>query len=139
MTREEAIIDLKAKITRIKSILDDGLCANPDRWAIKLKWHEDMLSALHSPQPDPITGLVPCRGCAGSYVQSRVCDYGERTGKTSKTGTHIKSHPYLVGCTKCGITVSVFPREAKTRGYTSAKMCAEDLWNRAMGWKGGAE
>ena len=36
MNREEAIIDLKAKVTRIKSILDDGLCANLDRWAIKL-------------------------------------------------------------------------------------------------------
>lgn len=93
------------------------------------------IDALRGPQPDPITGLVPCRGCEGSYVQSRVCDYGERTGRMSKTGTHIKSHPYLVGCTKCRITVSVFPSEAKTRGYTSAKECAEDLWNRAMGYK----
>ena len=103
MTREEAIIDLKAKITRIKSILDDGLCANPDRWAIKLKWHEDMLSALHSPQPDPITGLVPC-GCGGKAIM--LCDL-----------------EYAVACEKCLINL---PYAFDT------KELARQAWNTAM-------
>lgn len=144
MNREEAIIDLKAKITRIKSILDDGLCANLDYWAIKLKWHEDMLSALHSPQPDPITGLMPC-GCGekarikhdGSYSSKCIVKNADETVQYEGATVLYPGHTHAwVDCdnNKCECSV----------GYSGGLIFktdeeARDAWNRAMGYKGGAE
>lgn len=133
MNREEAIKIFSgiASLAKINTEPTMSVCN------VKNEVFTEILQALLVPQPDPITGLMPC-GCGG-YIQSRFCDYGEKTGMVNKIGAPIKSHPYLVRCAKCGITVSVMPREAKARGYASAKTCAEDTWNTAHGWKSGAK
>ena len=67
-------------------------------------------AALRGPQPDPITGLVPC-GCGGKATRS------------------YSSIGCVVFCSTCGCTTkSVF--------FASE---AVNVWNTAMGWKGGAD
>ena len=76
-------------------------------------------AALRGPQPDPITGLVPC-GCGGKA----------KIWPSDPTQfTHVITD-YEVGCTEC----------AMTTGWVRGKQeNAIKVWNTAMGWKGGAE
>lgn len=75
-------------------------------------------SKIACPQPDPITGLVPC-GCGGKAKvwSSEPMPF---TGITA----------YQVGCTECAIT---------TRWVSGKQENAVKVWNTAMGWKGDAE
>lgn len=74
----------------------------------------DCADTLAPPDPDPITGLVPC-GCGG------------------KAGFHysvmMRDNDCYVECGICGVHTKVVLSEDKAR----------DAWNTAMGWKGGAE
>ena len=66
-------------------------------------------------QPDPNTGLMPC-GCGGK-AKIWPSDLRQATD-------------YEVGCTEC----------AMTTGWVRGKQeNAMNVWNTAMGWKGGAE
>jgi hypothetical protein len=77
------------------------------------------ITALRGPQPDPITGLVPC-GCGG---KAKIWPSNLRQA------THVIID-YEVGCTEC----------AMTTGWVRGKQeNAVKVWNTAMGWKGGAE
>lgn len=77
------------------------------------------LSVLRGPQPDPITGLVPC-GCGG---KAKI--WPSEPTQFTKVITD-----YEVGCTEC----------AMTTGWVRGKQeNAVKVWNTAMGWKGGAE
>lgn len=67
------------------------------------------ITALRGPQPDPITGLVPC-GC------------GERAMILGLQG-------FCYECIACGTTTRNFETEAQ----------AKAAWNTSMGYKGGAE
>jgi len=70
-------------------------------------------------QPDPITGLVPC-GCGGKAKiwPSEPTQF-----------THVITD-YEVGCTEC----------AMTTGWVRGKQDnAMNVWNTAMGQKGGAK
>lgn len=71
------------------------------------------VAALRGPQPDPITGLVPC-GCGGrSFVWEG----------------RMHSDTYYVQCLFCGVrTVDRVKKADAIREF-----------NTAMGWKGGAE
>ena len=66
--------------------------------------------ALRGPQPDPITGLVPC-GCGG------------------KAETHelfgLYSGTYMTDCKECA---------TGTTQYNTKKE-SQDAWNTAMGWR----
>ena len=76
-------------------------------------------AALRGPQPDPDTGLVPC-GCGGKAKiwPSEPTQF-----------THVITD-YEVGCTEC----------AMTTGWVRGKQeNAMNVWNTAMGWKGGAK
>lgn len=64
-------------------------------------------------QPDPDTGLVPC-GCGGKAIPARL-------PHPIKTLT-------CVACETCFVTTPYLEDDE-----------AKDVWNRAMGWKGGAE
>ena len=76
-------------------------------------------AAICSPQPDPITGLVPC-GCGG---KAKI--WPSEPTQFTKVITD-----YEVGCTEC----------AMTTGWVNGKQeNAVKVWNTAMGWKGGAE
>ena len=75
--------------------------------------------ALRGPQPDPITGLVPC-GCGG---KAKVWPSDPKQFAHEITDSK-------VGCTEC----------AMTTGWVRGKQeNATKVWNTAMGWKGGAE
>ncbi len=67
-------------------------------------------SKIARPQPDPITGLVPC-GCGG------------------KAGFHYsvmqRDNDCCVACGTCGVHSRVALCEEEAR----------DAWNRAMGWR----
>ena len=67
-----------------------------------------------TPQPDPDTGIVPC-GCGGKTETHEL--YGDFRGT------------YMTDCKKCA---------TGTTQYNTKKE-AQDAWNTAMGWKGGAE
>ena len=120
MTREEVIANVEAKIKRIKHIMDEGDygCVdieNWERWEKQLEYQEIILAALRVPVPDPDTGLVPC-GCGGK-AKIWPSDLRQATD-------------YEVGCTEC----------AMTTGWVRGKQeNAMNVWNTAMGWKGGAE
>ena len=76
-------------------------------------------AALRGPQPDPETGLVPC-GCGGKVKiwPSEPTQF-----------THVITD-YEVGCTEC----------AMTTGWVRGKQDnAMNVWNTAMGQKGGAK
>ena len=68
-----------------------------------------METLIKRPQPDPDTGLVPC-GCGGAAVDNVGIDYR-----------------YGYKCQKCGIETMAGPN----------RDCAKEVWNTAMGWKGG--
>lgn len=74
---------------------------------------EKAVEALSGPQPDPETGLVPC-GCGGKAIPARL-------PHPIKTLT-------CVACETCFVTTPYLEDDE-----------AKDVWNRAMGWKGGAE
>jgi Lar family restriction alleviation protein len=74
--------------------------------------------------------LKPCPFCGGTNIESRVCDYGVKTGAKNRIGADIKTKPYIVGCRTCNISTSVFPAVARANGYRSAKEAAEAAWNR---------
>ena len=77
------------------------------------------IDALKSPQPDHITGLVPC-GCGG-----KAQIWPSEPTQFTKVVTD-----YEAGCTKC----------AMTTGWVRGKQeNAVKVWNTAMGWKGGLE
>lgn len=74
--------------------------------------HRMGVAALRGPQPDPITGLVPC-GCGGKAAPMKFNDGFADFER--------------VWCVECKIEV------------TRVENGAKEAWNRAMGWKGGAE
>ena len=76
-------------------------------------------AALRGPQADPDTGLVPC-GCGGKA----------KIWPSDPTQfTHVITD-YEVGCTEC----------AMTTGWVRGKQDnAMNVWNTAMGQKGGAK
>lgn len=77
-------------------------------------------AALRGPQPDPITGLVPC-GCGGKAILFHQPDI---------EGPGSDGDRWAVFCEKtCGMETS----DMTSREY------AVKVWNTAMGWKGGAE
>lgn len=106
MNREEAARDI-----------DNTACCFSDK-----RFRDAMhmaAAALRGPQPDPITGLVPC-GCGGkAYV------WPSEPTQFTKVIT-----AYQVGCIECAMT-TVWVRGKQEN--------AVKVWNRAMGWKGGAE
>ena len=71
--------------------------------------------------PDPDTGLLPC-GCGG--VAEELFD------GFSFDGDGMECNDYLVKCKKCGMQTQVIQTWNEK---------ARDIWNTAMGWKGGAE
>lgn len=75
---------------------------------------EIAIAVLRGPVPDPETGLVPC-GCGGKVETHEL--FGEYSGT------------YMTDCKKCA---------TGTTQYNTKKE-AQDAWNTAMGWKGGAE
>ena len=74
------------------------------------------IAALHGPEPDPETGLVPC-GC------------GERVSIAFYPAWAGKPDLYQVDCFSCHVG---------TRPCQTAEQ-AKAAWNTAMGHKGGAE
>jgi hypothetical protein len=124
MNREEAIKFFELQ-TQDEQALIDGINLNPDDFVFgaegpeqyindcqnNIDAYETAISAIRGPQPDPITGLVPC-GCGGKAVDNEGIDYG-----------------YGYKCQKCGIATMA----------GSNRDCAKEDWNTAMGWKGGAE
>lgn len=70
--------------------------------------------ALRGPQPDPITGLVPC-GCGGKAETHEL--FGEYSGT------------YMTDCKECATGTTQYNTEKES----------QDAWNTAMGYKGGAE
>ena len=84
---------------------------NDDEWRLAT---ETVIAALRGPQPDPETGLVRC-GCGGKAETHEL--YGDFSGT------------YMTDCKKCA---------TGTTQYNTKKE-AQDAWNTAMGWKGGAE
>ena len=89
---------------------------NDDEWRLAT---ETAIAALRS--HDPITGLVPC-GCGG--VAEELFD------GFSFDGDGMECNDYLVKCKKCGMQTQVIQTWNEK---------ARDIWNTAMGWKGGAE
>lgn len=77
-------------------------------------------AAICSPQPDPITGLVPC-GCGGKAILFHQPDI---------EGPGSDGDRWAVFCEKtCGMETS----DMTSREY------AVETWNTGMGHKGGAE
>ena len=81
---------------------------------IPVFYFEAVLSALRGPQPDPLTGLVPC-GCGGvpvPYSWDETLFYGDT--------------PCLdvtVACQKCGMGGNI---------WHESKLDAKNWWNTAM-------
>ena len=92
-------------------IISGGISVPYDDLMIAL---DASITALLGPQPDPETGLVPC-GCGGKAETHEL--YGDFSGT------------YMTDCKKCA---------TGTTQYNTKKE-AQDAWNTAMGWKGGAE
>lgn len=132
MNREEAIKFFELQ-TQDEQALIDGINLNPDDFVFGAEGPEQYINdcqnnidayntaitALRGPQPDPITGLVPC-GCGG---KAKI--WPSESTQFTKVITD-----YEVGCTEC----------AMTTGWVRGKQeHAVKVWNTAMGWKGGAE
>lgn len=122
--------DLKAAIDFVEELRISYLetssikLSNPD-WLYSLAKHDDRrnmfdtaLTALRGPQPDPITGLMPC-GCGGVAISEDY--FGDDDVESS--------YRAFVSCEKCELRTSDYPR----------LFDAKEVWNTAMGWKGGAE
>ena len=110
MNREEAIKFFEALL----HYLAEDECNEDARAAANLA-----IEALRGPQPDPITGLVPC-GCGGRAKQEDFFDGFFYFG--------------AIKCSGCEIEIripSLTPEESSDR--------VKVAWNRAMGYKGGAE
>ena len=109
--REQAIEVLQAKIDSIeddqaysqlsKSMYEDGYR--------RIDACKAAIAALRGPQPDPITGLVPC-GCGGKAKYF----YDDKWGGDT----------FLVGCVSCC---------ARTTWRTLKE--SKEIWNRAIGWR----
>lgn len=122
MNREEAIKFFELQ-TQDEQALIDGINLNPDDFVFGAEGPEQYINdcqnnidayntaitALLGPQPDPITGLMPC-GCGGKaeYYDHPIEDW------------------VAVECVACGADTS----------YKDTKEQARDAWNRAMGYKG---
>ena len=74
-----------------------------------------------TPQPDPITGLVPC-GCGGKAEIVKTYDENSWTNIVH------------VACKKCKIHIT-FTAPAELRGTDALKEDAKAAWNRDMGYK----
>lgn len=115
MTKEDAanILDLKTRPDALADFVGPELAGMV---------HQAMImgaEALRGPQPDPITGLMPC-GCGGRAKQGDFFDGFFYFGAISCLGCEIELR-----------IPSLTPEESSGR--------VKVAWNRAMGWKGGAE
>ena len=117
MTREEAAGFTRKLVARAETIVFPKTPKTINN--IPVFYFEAVLSALCGPQPDPITGLVPC-GCGGKAKiwPSEPTQF-----------THVITD-YEVGCTECAMTTGW------VRGNQDNAM---NVWNTAMGQKGGAK
>ena len=98
MTREEAAREI-----------DNTACCFSDK-----RFRDSMhmaAAALRGPQPDPITGLVPC-GCGGKAVMKH------RLAKQQEAIWYVR-------CDKCDVATAECFWE----------LAAKNDWNGAMGWK----
>ena len=137
MNREEAIKFFELQ-TQDEQALIDGINLNPDDFVFGAEGPEQYINdcqnnidayntaitALRGPHPDPITGLVPC-GCGGKAILEKGINY--HSG-------------YYVICEKCECNIGL-DRDDFLRpfgAYPTAEQAVSD-WNRAIGWKGGAE
>lgn len=91
-------------------MLGDEDAANNLKEAINMA-----IAALRGPQPDPITGLVPC-GCGGQGLFEGA--YLDEEVPSSYRGS--------LSCIECGISTIAYEYEQE----------AVKAWNTAMGWKG---
>ena len=120
MNREEAIKIFSgiASLAKINTEPTMSVCN------VKNEVFTEILQALLVSQPDPITGLVPC-GCGGKAAV--------------KKGVNHRSGYYVI-CEKCECNIGL-DRDDFLRpfgAYPTAEQAVSD-WNRAIGWKGGAE
>ena len=127
MNKEEAIKFFELQ-TQDEQALIDGINLNPDDFVFgaegpeqyindcqnNIDAYETAISALRGPQPDPITGLVPC-GCGGKAETHEL--FGEYRGT------------YMTDCKECATGTTQYNTEKES----------QDAWNTAMGHKGGAE
>ena len=92
MTREEAAEFTRKLVARAEIIV---FPKTPKRINnIPVFYFEAVLSALRGPQPDPITGLVPC-GCGGEvYPHYQLGWYHEESG--------VQAFEVSTGCDGCG-------------------------------------
>ena len=98
---------------------DDGMCAlvkkADGRYEINTGRIEGK-DVFLSPQPDPETGLVRC-GCGGRAIRRSYDDDDN-------------DPLYVVQCENCSMCTIV---------PSCTQKAADKTWNRARGWKGGAE
>lgn len=119
MSREQAALNMLHLLN-----MDEGRAWNNKHFTPCEKQSIEMaIAALRftGPQPDPITGLVPC-GCGG--VAEELFD------GFSFDGDGMECNDYLVKCQKCGMQTQVIQTWSEK---------ARDIWNTAMGYKGGAK
>ena len=110
MTREEA-----AK--RWEWVIENFNDSSVYLWSDQRQELLASIALLRGPQPDPDTGLVPC-GCGGKAI---IWPSDLRQAMVTA---------YQVGCIECAMTT------VWVRGKQENAM---NVWNTAMGWKGGAE
>ena len=114
MNREEAILRLRVQREQAAEVLEKfqkGIYGHGGKVGVAI---DTAIAALRGPQPDPITGLVPC-GCGGKA----------RLWPSDPTQfTHVITD-YEAGCTEC----------AMTTGWVRGKQeNAMKVWNTAMGY-----
>ena len=122
MTRDEASLLYTGKATMISRIIDSKKLGSDDPeilnwWECNLIQYEELIEVLKGPQPDPITGLVPC-GCGGKAELENIEYDGDN---------------WRVTCKECQTTAFETVREMD--GYWGGKESAIENWNRAMGFK----
>lgn len=118
MTREQASEVIAMTLDKIATqIMGAEMMDNETRQGLEhtIRAFTMARTALRGPQPDPITGLVPC-GCGG---KAKIWPSNLRQA------THVIID-YEVGCTEC----------AMTTGWVRGKQeHAVKVWNTAMGWR----
>ena len=119
MNREEAAEFTRKLVARAETIVFPKTPKTINN--IPVFYFEAVLSALRGPQPDPITGLVPC-GCGGSAAY-HISHDGKNWSTTVK-----------VACNKCLIHV-IFSALYELRGEEALADDAKRAWNTAMGWR----
>ena len=137
MNREEAIKFFELQ-TQDEQALIDGINLNPDDFVFGAEGPEQYINdcqnnidayntaitALRGPQPDPITGLVPC-GCGGKLVLHKCPDREYMT-------------TFYVECDneECGLSVGrrYDPINHCRRGEFTDTKSAIEASNRAMGY-----